>query len=471
MYGFRPNRGCHDALAQISYDLERHYTNYVVEADIKGYFDNIKHDKLIKCLELHIKDPNILMLVKKFLKAGYMENGEFFSTNQGTPQGGLLSPLLANIALHGLEDCLNISYQEYNSNSSKNLISLNRCNLDNFENNNNKKEKSFFDNYKLVKIGMKDLGNTSSLNSVLTLLLSIPNFAKYYLKNNSNKNDKDTPFSFEIKQLFLYSYTNSKENKKIYEPISILKFLDKNNVGKNPFEIITYIFKTLHSELNTTINNSPKINPNIYDRNDVIKCEIEYFKNFNNSMISNLFNSFEVVKQQCTLCNTISYSLLTSTNLKLDIVGSYKDKNISLQDCLNYKGKLNQENNFCNKCNKPVPIMKSSKILSLSNLLMIFLDRGSEGSNIPYNISKTLYLKKLVEFDGSPTKYELIGVISTINSTENTKDFVCVSFCKSPIDKNWYYYDNEIVEKTDFDLLISLNEGSYIPQVLLYKSI
>ena len=319
---------------------------------------------------------------------------------------------------------------------------------------------------------MKDLGNTSSLNSVLTLLLSIPSFVKNYLKKNSNKNDKDTPLSFEITQLFLYFYTNSKENKKLlksFEPKSILSFLEKNNVEKNPYEIITYIFETLHNELNTAKMNSKKIEPNINDRDNVIKCGIENFTNSNYSLISNKFNLFEIVELQCTICNTKTYNFITSTNLKLDILGCYKEEDISLKDCLNYQEKINQVNNFCNNCNKPVPTMKSSKIFSLSNLLMISLDKGSGESFIPYNIEGKINLVDFVEFNDSPTKYELIGVIST---TLKMDDYIYVSFCKSPIDKKWYYYDNEIVEQTEYELLITMNDGcQYIPHILLYKSL
>ena len=102
MFGFRPNRGCHDALRQITIDIERHFTNYVVEADIKGYFDNINHNKLIDCLKLHIKDPNVIKLVKKFLKAGILEKGKFQMGEYGTPQGSILSPVLANIYMYYL---------------------------------------------------------------------------------------------------------------------------------------------------------------------------------------------------------------------------------------------------------------------------------------------------------------------------------------------------------------------------------
>ena len=100
MFGFRPSRGCHDALRQISMDIERNFTNYVVEADIKGYFDNINHENLIKCLELHIKDKNIIMLIRKLLKAGILESDNLYIGDDGTPQGSILSPVLANIYMY-----------------------------------------------------------------------------------------------------------------------------------------------------------------------------------------------------------------------------------------------------------------------------------------------------------------------------------------------------------------------------------
>ncbi len=100
MYGFRPWKSCHDALAQVSYDIEWNYTSYVVEADIKGFFDNINHDKLIKYLKLHIKDTNFLILVRKFLQAGILNKEKFYLTEYGIPQGSIVSPILANIYMY-----------------------------------------------------------------------------------------------------------------------------------------------------------------------------------------------------------------------------------------------------------------------------------------------------------------------------------------------------------------------------------
>ena len=78
--------------------------HYVIEFDIKGFFDHVNHELLIRMLEKVIKDRDYILLIKRFLKAGYMYNGEYFDTEEGTPQGGIISPILANLYLHVVLD-------------------------------------------------------------------------------------------------------------------------------------------------------------------------------------------------------------------------------------------------------------------------------------------------------------------------------------------------------------------------------
>ena len=103
-YGFRPGRSCHKALETVWRTIMTKPVNYVVEADIKGCFDKIPHDWLMKALGIRIKDPSMLLIIRRFLKAGYMERGILHATEQGTPQGGNLSPLLCNVFLHYVLD-------------------------------------------------------------------------------------------------------------------------------------------------------------------------------------------------------------------------------------------------------------------------------------------------------------------------------------------------------------------------------
>jgi group II intron reverse transcriptase/maturase len=100
-HGFRPNRSCHTALAHVQKVFNG--AKWFVEGDIKGFFDNINHDALINILKERIADERFIRLVRKFLKAGYIEEWQFHNTYSGTPQGGIISPILANIYLDKLD--------------------------------------------------------------------------------------------------------------------------------------------------------------------------------------------------------------------------------------------------------------------------------------------------------------------------------------------------------------------------------
>ncbi|RUQ24554.1 reverse transcriptase [Peribacillus cavernae] len=88
-FGFRPKRSCHDALKILNVYIDKRYTNYIVDADIKGFFDNVDHKWMMDFLRLRIDDPNLLRLIARFLKGGFMEEGKLFKTEEGNPQGGL----------------------------------------------------------------------------------------------------------------------------------------------------------------------------------------------------------------------------------------------------------------------------------------------------------------------------------------------------------------------------------------------
>lgn len=103
-FGFRPNRSCHDALEVLDKTIMTKPVNYVVDMDIEKFFDTIDHRWLMRCLRQRIKDTSLLRLIVRFLKAGIMEEGKFIETDKGTPQGGVLSPILANIYLHCILD-------------------------------------------------------------------------------------------------------------------------------------------------------------------------------------------------------------------------------------------------------------------------------------------------------------------------------------------------------------------------------
>lgn len=103
-YGFRPGRSAHDALRRVAEVITNEGTQWVVEADIKGFFDHLSHDHLLRFLAHRVGDPKLLRIVHRFLKAGVMEDGVFAASDEGAPQGGMVSPVLSNLYLHDVLD-------------------------------------------------------------------------------------------------------------------------------------------------------------------------------------------------------------------------------------------------------------------------------------------------------------------------------------------------------------------------------
>lgn len=118
-HAFRPNRSCHTALKEVKRNFAG--SKWFIEGDIKGCFDNINHVVLVGFLNQKVKDARIIKLIHKFLKAGYVENRQYYNTYSGTPQGGIISPLLANIYLHELDKYVMKLKTEFDKASERNF--------------------------------------------------------------------------------------------------------------------------------------------------------------------------------------------------------------------------------------------------------------------------------------------------------------------------------------------------------------
>jgi RNA-directed DNA polymerase len=103
-YGFRPGRSPHQALDALTVGIQRKKVNWILDADVLGFFDNLSHEWALKFIEHRVADRRILRLIRKWLKAGVSEDGQWSETNRGTPQGAVASPLIANVYLHYLFD-------------------------------------------------------------------------------------------------------------------------------------------------------------------------------------------------------------------------------------------------------------------------------------------------------------------------------------------------------------------------------
>jgi retron-type reverse transcriptase len=99
-YGFRPGRSQHDALDALWVGIMRKKVNWILELDIRSFFDKVRHDWMVKFVEHRVGDKRIVRLIQKWLKAGVMEEGRWFETEEGTPQGSVISPILGNLYLH-----------------------------------------------------------------------------------------------------------------------------------------------------------------------------------------------------------------------------------------------------------------------------------------------------------------------------------------------------------------------------------
>ena len=116
-HGFRPNRSCHTALKSLQNNFNG--AKWFIEGDIKGFFDNIDHNVLIEIMKGRIADDRFLRLIRKFLNAGYMEEWQFNKTYSGTPQGGIISPILANIYLDKFDKYMDEYANKFNKGTAR----------------------------------------------------------------------------------------------------------------------------------------------------------------------------------------------------------------------------------------------------------------------------------------------------------------------------------------------------------------
>ncbi len=248
MFGFRPNKSCHDCLKYLTQCIEKKYTNYILDADIKGYFDNINHDLIMKALEMHIKDTNLLRLIKRFLKAGIMENGKYITSEYGTPQGSILSPVLANIVMYyGI-----ILYVEKIKKVSRGYIEIINYADDMILCFQHKDEAE--KTYKLLKERLRTLGLEFAEDK--TRLIEFGRFAS----ENCKKNGKNKPDTFDFLGFTHYCSKGNKHGnfrvkrktskKKFKQKIQEFKVWIKENRHRPLKEIITTVKKKLTGHFN-----------------------------------------------------------------------------------------------------------------------------------------------------------------------------------------------------------------------------
>ena len=381
-----------------------------------------------------------------------------------------------------------------NNNNMQNIQSNNNVN-NNKNEFNSSREISSENNYsfsrytKPAKTRLKDLSDTSYLNSVLFSLGNIRNIVSYFL-NPDNFNVIDTNiksmslcFVFERLLYHLYEKDNTEEN--CYSPEAFWKVLCHFNIvyktlqRRNPIELINYLLNMLHNELNKV---NKLVNIEGVDKKDkmkVIKAGVKKFQSSNNTIISNNLNWFEIKDCSCQKCKNTTFEFLTFITLNLDLESTqnqFNNKNqITIYDCLKNYNEPKMMNIFCQFCNSNENIICKSKIFLTSHALIFCMNRDIDFSEknkllkIKFNLEEKIELSSFIEESRSPKKYHLMGIISIFLPEKRY-----VNFSESPVDKKWYYYNNEKkVEDINLEEVLQRHNkdgNEYIPTILIYKA-
>jgi ubiquitin C-terminal hydrolase len=402
----------------------------------------------------------------------------------------------------------NMIQKAFSKNNQQNIISTNPKNINdqkNINNHNNMGDKSnhkinslehknniipnsnneySFSRYtKAPKTGLKNLGDTSYLNSILQILGCFRHFSSYFLKpSNGNyfiKNVQNYKLAFVIHRLFIHFYPYPEKDKsEIYNPYYVLQTINHENIiyktkkRRNPNDLISYILNTLHNELNEFKNNNIK---NIIQNFNDIKYVPQGVKNIsssNKSMIYNQFNWYELKKIKCNECHIPIYNCNSFNIFELDILRTfnYCQRFITIKDCLQYYNSERLQNLICEKCKRKTDHTGITTIYCSPNNFIFSLDRKDLDQNllnIQFNIEEKININNFVYNKGCLTQYQLIGIVS-YSTTENKY----VSFCMSPVDSQWYMYNDENVQMIQLNQIISSHNinRQYIPCLLAYKS-
>jgi len=314
-------------------------------------------------------------------------------------------------------------------------------------------------------------------------------FASYFLspKNQESIESKliSIPLSFVTQRLFTHLYPYPESNQiEIYSPDSYLEILSylKSPFGKkrsNPNDLLIFILNTLHYELNSKKNNDNIIRMpyNYYfSKDNVIQNGIVNFTNNNSSRISDVITWFQLNEVKCANCGISTFSFHNFNTYDLDIKNAYQyylrnGKNyINIYDCLSYGSIPKQYKSYCRGCKSRAINYKQSKIYSSPNVFIFLLDRGIDFNqnynNIHFIVDEKIDLSNFIMKQDTPMKYRLTGIVSF-----NLKEEKYVSYCESPIDSNWYWYNDEKVNLVFCKDILSNNNDNDIPCILYYTPI
>ena len=404
-------------------------------------------------------------------------NNPNLNNNFNNNGNNMINNPINQMNLNALNGPTNNQINNMNNMNPNNQMNMRNNNMG-MQNMNIPEQKYSFSRYKkAARTGLKNLGDTSYFNSVLQLLATSRNLSSYFLnpknKETFEKNANVYTFTYVFHRLFTHFYPfPEKENREIYRPDTLLRVLGmlnqvyKSEKRRNPNDLIIYCLNQLHREINQNKTKYiSKSNP--LDKNQVIKYGMTDFTKSNNSIISNNFHWFQLKTKHCNNCNQNFYEFKNFETFELDISEAFNQfkSPFTLLQCLKFQSQKMQ-NIFCNNCNNYSQFQVYSKIYSSPLYFIFSLNRGDLDQNllkINVNIEEKIDISEYLENQASFKKFELCGIVSV-------KDNKYICFGKSPVDKQWYIYDDENVVNTNInEVIMNHNNNAYVPCILLYQ--
>ena len=362
----------------------------------------------------------------------------------------------------------------------------------------------FLDNFQIIDHGLKNFRNSCYINAVLQCLIHTNQIARYFLRNNDNFNQFQTPISFLFNLLIKNFYFPKNEainnnNNNLTENLFLLcRVVNIMNPNFSPWspndakDFLIFFIGKLHEELNVKMDKPF----NIINQNDPLRNFISYFTINYNSIISNIFNWTNQTKRKCSNCSSQIFSYQTFPYLILDLektrkknfmndldefhkskIGNeiwqseYYQKRenipITLLDCIKYYTSYENKINFlCPLCNQQCIQTTINSIYTSPNIFIFILNRGKNNIfSVKMTYPNELDLSNFIQSVGCPTKYELTGVITHLGVSGPNGHFM--AFCKNPINRKWYKYNDDSV--TEANIYNVHNEG--IAYILFYNLI
>ena len=328
--------------------------------------------------------------------------------------------------------------------------------------------------------GLQNIGATCYMNATLQCLCHIDELKNYFLKNKSIMESKPLAKQFYIVMSELWK--NSSET--YYAPhcfknqISLMNPLFKGIQANDSKDLILFIFETIHNELNNPSENPVQINyTNI--PNELVAFRQNYYSQ-NYSIISKLFYYEQSSVMKCKNCGfeTLNFNIMNCLIFPLEKVRLYLAKQkgnslfqVTLDDCFkqNEDAEILSGANqiYCNNCHQNSDGLSYNKLYNSPEILTIILNRGKGlqfdvNFKFPMNIS----IKNYVMDKSCYSNYELFGVLTHLGG--NGMDGHFIAYCKSPVDHNWYFYNDAIVKKCDENVENDMHSKG-IPYILFYQ--